>query len=202
MSDEKSTDQGVHYHYHFYGTAPGADAGQGNGQGYGQGGPGQGGQGQGGYGQGGYGQGGQGQGGYGPGQGAPFGGPAGQMPPGFPPAGFPFGPSAGQNPGQAGGANAGQAGAQASGFNWHQHPNADSLIKGLAVGAAAAYLLTNETAQRTIMRTAVQVWSFLQGGVEELKERLHDAEAEVAAATQPPAPAAEEPVADLTAARS
>jgi hypothetical protein len=66
-------------------------------------------------------------------------------------------------------------------INPHPHPGADSLVKGLVVGASAAYLLTNETAQRVILRAAVQAWSFVRGGVEELKERFHDTEAEVAA---------------------
>lgn len=66
--------------------------------------------------------------------------------------------------------------------NPHPHPQADSLVKGLAVGAGAAWLLTSEPAQRVIMRTAVQLWATLQGGIEELKERYHDAEAEAAAA--------------------
>lgn len=105
----------------------------------------------------------------------PAGGPAGaeggpQVPPPFPPP--PFGPRFGAQPGP---------GAAAPGTNAHRHPSADSLVKGLLVGAGAAYLLTNETAQRAIMRTAVQVWAVLQNSVEELKERLHDAEAEVVA---------------------
>ncbi|MFS8037171.1 hypothetical protein ACI7BZ_09445 [Xanthobacter sp. AM11] len=103
-------------------------------------------------------------------------------PPGFaPPPGFgPGQPAAEPAPG---------------GPNWHRHPGADSLVKGLIIGAGAAYLLTNETAQRTLMRTAVQVWSLLQGSMEELKERLHDAEAEVAAAraAEPAEPAAAPP---------
>ncbi|MFT3688658.1 hypothetical protein [Paenirhodobacter sp.] len=76
--------------------------------------------------------------------------------------------------------------------NPHAHPSADSLVKGLAVGAGAAWLLTSEPAQRVVMRTAVQLWAALQGGIEELKERYHDAEAEAAAETvaepEPPAP--------------
>lgn len=79
------------------------------------------------------------------------------------------------------------------GPNPHAHPGADSLVKGLAVGAGAAWLLTSEPAQRVIMRTAVQLWAALQGGVEELKERYHDAEAEAAAAAVEPDP---EPVAE------
>ncbi len=173
MSDENGTSQGVHYHYHFYGYGPEASAGFAP-QGAPEAAPAP--------------------------QGAPAGGygasaqqgPAGAFPPGFPPPGFPFGPGAA--PGAASSQNA-QA-QQGAGLNWHQHPAADSLIKGLAVGAGAAYLLTNETAQRTILRTAVQIWSFLQGGVEELKERLHDAEAEVAAAAAPAPVAPVEPEAE------
>lgn len=72
------------------------------------------------------------------------------------------------------------------GPNPHPHPGADSLVKGLAVGAGAAWLLTSEPAQRVLMRTAVQLWATLQGGIEELKERYHDAEAEAEAAMAPP----------------
>ncbi|ACK51822.1 conserved hypothetical protein [Methylocella silvestris BL2] len=64
--------------------------------------------------------------------------------------------------------------------NRHRHPGADSLVKGLIIGAGAAYLATNEKAQRTILRSAVQLWTTLRGSVEEFKERFHDAEAEVA----------------------
>lgn len=91
--------------------------------------------------------------------------PGAPFPPPFPPG---FGPGAG-------------AGTTSTGANPHPHPNADSLVKGLLVGAGAAYLLSNETAQRTILRTAVQAWALVQNAIGELKERLHDAEAEVAA---------------------
>lgn len=57
----------------------------------------------------------------------------------------------------------------------------DRFLKGLLIGAAAAYLLTNETVQRTAIKGAVKAWSLLQGGVEELTERFHDAEAEIRA---------------------
>jgi hypothetical protein len=57
----------------------------------------------------------------------------------------------------------------------------DRFLKGLLIGAAAAYLLTNENVQRTAVKGAVKAWSLLQGGVEELKERFHDAEAEIRA---------------------
>lgn len=57
----------------------------------------------------------------------------------------------------------------------------DRFLKGLLIGAAAAYLLTNENVQRTAIKGAVKAWGLLQGGVEELKERFHDAEAEIRA---------------------
>lgn len=159
MSDSKAEDQGLHYHYHFYGAPTPA-----------------------GYPPAGFGTGAQAPQPQAPQPQAPYGGPAGAPPPfgaGFPPPPPGFPPYAAAAP---------QGAAQAN-PNAHRHPNADSLVKGLVVGAAAAYLLTNETAQRTILRTAVQVWTKLQGGFEEIKERLHDAEAEVAAASEPPAPA-------------
>lgn len=57
----------------------------------------------------------------------------------------------------------------------------DRFLKGLLIGAAAAYLLSNETVQRTAIKGAVRAWGLVQGGMEELKERFHDAEAEVRA---------------------
>jgi hypothetical protein len=60
----------------------------------------------------------------------------------------------------------------------------DRFLKGLLIGAAATYLLTNESVQRTAIKAVVQVWSTLQGGIEEAKERFHDAEAELHHAAQ------------------
>ncbi len=57
----------------------------------------------------------------------------------------------------------------------------ERFLKGLLVGAAAAYLLTNDSVQRNAIKAVVKVWSVLQGGVEEIKERFHDAEAELRA---------------------
>ena len=57
----------------------------------------------------------------------------------------------------------------------------DRFLKGLLIGAAAAYLLSNESVQRTAIKGAVRAWGMVQGGMEELKERFHDAEAEVRA---------------------
>ncbi len=60
----------------------------------------------------------------------------------------------------------------------------DRFLKGLLIGAAATYLLTNESLQRTAIKGVVQVWSALQGGIEEAKERFQDAEAELHHAAQ------------------
>jgi len=57
----------------------------------------------------------------------------------------------------------------------------DRFLKGLLIGAAAAYLLTNESVQRNAIKGVVKLWGGLQGGVEEIKERFHDAEAELQA---------------------
>lgn len=57
-------------------------------------------------------------------------------------------------------------------------PN-DRFIKGLLIGAAATYLVTNESVQRTLIKGAVKTWALLQAGVEEVKERFHDADAEL-----------------------
>lgn len=159
MSNDHRKEQEIHYHYHFYGVNPQQIFGPGaqaSGNPAQPADPAQAGV--------------QGN----PGGFAPQ-GPAGGNP--FGASGAPFGVPPGAAPQQPFQAGAPQP-------NAHQHPTADSFIKGLLVGGGAAYLLTNETAQRTILRTAVQLWSVVQGGFEELKERLHDAEAEVAAADE------------------
>jgi hypothetical protein len=58
------------------------------------------------------------------------------------------------------------------------------FMKGLLLGAAATYVLSNEEVQRAAIKSAVKAWSTLQGGVEELKERFQDAEAELRMAEQ------------------
>lgn len=57
-----------------------------------------------------------------------------------------------------------------------------SFIKGAVIGGVAAYVLTNEDVQNNMIKAAVQSWSVLQGGIEEMKERFRDAEAEMHAA--------------------
>jgi|AACY02.3.fsa_nt_gi hypothetical protein len=58
----------------------------------------------------------------------------------------------------------------------------ERFVRGLLIGAAAAYLLTNEEVQRTVIKGAVKAWFAVQGGLEEAKERFRDAEAEIQAA--------------------
>jgi len=55
------------------------------------------------------------------------------------------------------------------------------FLKGLLIGAAATYVITNDSVQKTAIKSAVRVWSFVQGGMEEIKERFRDAEAEIQA---------------------
>lgn len=55
----------------------------------------------------------------------------------------------------------------------------DRFMKGLMIGAAAAYLLHNEAVQRSAIKGAVNLWSSVQGNMEEIKERFRDAEAEL-----------------------
>jgi len=57
------------------------------------------------------------------------------------------------------------------------------FLKGAVVGAVAAYLLSNPEVQQAAIKSAVKGWSLLQGGVEEMKERFRDAEAELHAAS-------------------
>lgn len=57
-----------------------------------------------------------------------------------------------------------------------------SFVKGALIGAAAAYILSNEQVQQSAIKSAVKTWSLVQGGIEEMKERFLDAEAELHAA--------------------
>lgn len=58
----------------------------------------------------------------------------------------------------------------------------ERFVRGLLIGATATYILTNEKVQRSTIKGMVRVWSTLQGGLEELKERFQDAEAELRSA--------------------
>jgi hypothetical protein len=54
-----------------------------------------------------------------------------------------------------------------------------AFLKGAVIGGLAAYLLTNDQVQQALIRNSVKVWALFQGGVEEMKERFRDAEAEL-----------------------
>lgn len=56
-------------------------------------------------------------------------------------------------------------------------------IKGLLLGAAATYLLTNPKVQRAMVKGAVTLWSSVQGSVEEVKEQIQDIKAEMSMKT-------------------
>lgn len=62
--------------------------------------------------------------------------------------------------------------------------NDNAFVKGLLIGAGATFLLTNDTVQKNIIAAMVKLWSTMQGGVEEMKERFRDAEAELQAADE------------------
>lgn len=61
---------------------------------------------------------------------------------------------------------------------WLNFGNA-GYLKGFAIGAAAALVLTNPTVQKALVTGAVKIWSAVQGGVEEVKEQIQDVKAEM-----------------------
>ena len=85
-----------------------------------------------------------------------------------------------------GGANCG--GANSNGFN-NAYANSTSFfgtgdrqkdfIVGALIGAAASFILTNENAQKALLKGFAKLSSLFEMGVEELKERYEDAKAEV-----------------------
>ncbi len=55
-----------------------------------------------------------------------------------------------------------------------------SLLKGLLVGASVALVATNPKVQKAVVGGAVKAWSAVQASVEEMKEQVEDAKAELA----------------------
>lgn len=53
------------------------------------------------------------------------------------------------------------------------------FIVGALIGAAASFILTNENAQKALLKGFAKLSSLFEMGVEELKERYEDAKAEV-----------------------
>lgn len=62
--------------------------------------------------------------------------------------------------------------------SWFAFSRADYL-KGLVLGAGIALVATNPKVQKAVVSGAVKMWSAIQGGVEELKEQVQDAKAEL-----------------------
>lgn len=52
------------------------------------------------------------------------------------------------------------------------------FLKGALIGAAATYILTNESAQRAIFKGFAKISTLFECGLEELKERYEDVKAE------------------------
>lgn len=63
--------------------------------------------------------------------------------------------------------------------SWMGNTSGEKFVRGLVIGAAATYLLTNDTAQKAILKTGMKLYGAVAGGVEELKEKIMDAKAEV-----------------------
>ncbi|MBN2964417.1 YtxH domain-containing protein [Sulfurospirillum sp. T05] len=59
--------------------------------------------------------------------------------------------------------------------------NTNDFLKGALIGAVATYLLTNENAQKAIFKTIAKGTQLFQTGMEEMKERMEDAKAEMEA---------------------
>lgn len=59
--------------------------------------------------------------------------------------------------------------------------NTNDFIKGALIGSVATYLLTNESAQKAIFKTVAKGAEIFQSGIEEMKERMEDAKAELEA---------------------
>ncbi len=54
-----------------------------------------------------------------------------------------------------------------------------SLVSGLLVGAGVALVATNPKVQKAVVGTATKLLASLQGHIEEMKEQIHDAKAEM-----------------------
>ncbi|WP_200195761.1 YtxH domain-containing protein [Halorhodospira abdelmalekii] len=101
------------------------------------------------------------------------------------------GPAAGPgDPGQGAGAGYGHgygygpgAGASTGLQGWLQGllgaPHSQPFLMGLAVGAGAAWVLSDEETRERLMRAGVSLYSNLTGGAEELKEQIADIQAEL-----------------------
>ncbi len=62
--------------------------------------------------------------------------------------------------------------------------NSSDFVKGALIGAAAAYLLSNKKVQESLFKTVAKGTTMFQMGMEELKERYEDAQAEIESAQE------------------
>ncbi|GEM_PF-2394744 len=60
----------------------------------------------------------------------------------------------------------------------------ERFTKGAITGAALTFILTNESLQKNTLKSVIKFWNMLQGGVEEMKERIQDIDAEIKAEHQ------------------
>ncbi len=55
-----------------------------------------------------------------------------------------------------------------------------SLLKGILLGAGVALVATNPKIQKAVVGATVKAWAGLQANIEEMKEQVNDAKAEMA----------------------
>lgn len=60
----------------------------------------------------------------------------------------------------------------------------ERFLKGAITGAALTFVLTNESFQKNTVKSVLKFWHMLQGGMEEMKERIQDIDAELKAESQ------------------
>ncbi len=58
------------------------------------------------------------------------------------------------------------------------------FVKGALIGVVATYLLTNDSAQKAIFKTVARGAEMFQAGIEEMKEKMEDAKAELEASRE------------------
>lgn len=61
----------------------------------------------------------------------------------------------------------------------------DQFLVGAAIGAVAAFVLTDEELRGKIMRSGIKLYSSVMGGIEEMKEQAADLQAELDAQQNP-----------------
>lgn len=57
----------------------------------------------------------------------------------------------------------------------------EQFLLGAVLGAAAAYVLSDEEVRGKLMKAGVKLYASLAGGMEEIKEQMADIKAEIAA---------------------